>query len=108
LSRLKSANEDLDFTVQRKLFACNQVHVCATVARQTGGWSSEKDRASIGHMKTRNTISRPNYRVRKFSAEILLATAITLAAIFVLVMSQEQTEMASAPLDDRATSASPQ
>lgn len=59
-------------------------------------------------MKTRNTISRPNYRVRKFSAEILLATAITLAAIFVLVMSQEQTEMASAPLDDRATSASPQ
>jgi hypothetical protein len=37
-----------------------------------------------------------------------LATAITLAAIFVLVMSQEQTEMASAPLDDRATPASPQ
>jgi hypothetical protein len=48
-------------------------------------------------MKTSSMTSRPTHRVRKFTREILLASAITLAAISVLLMSREQTEMAEAP-----------
>jgi hypothetical protein len=36
-------------------------------------------------------------RIRRFSREIVLATAITLAAFFVFLLSQENTQIAEAP-----------
>ncbi|MCU0731635.1 MAG: hypothetical protein MUE84_08605 [Hyphomonas sp.] len=45
-------------------------------------------------MKSMNS---PVYRVRRFTREILLASAITLAAIVVLTLSREETEVAEAP-----------
>lgn len=48
-------------------------------------------------MKTKSIYSRPENRVRRFTREILLASAITVAAIIVLTLSREQTEVAEAP-----------
>jgi hypothetical protein len=42
-------------------------------------------------MKTKSIHSRPDNRVRRFTREILLASAITVAAIIVLTLSREQT-----------------
>jgi hypothetical protein len=48
-------------------------------------------------MKTKTFHSRPVHRVRQFTREILLASAITIAAIIVLALSRDQTEVAEAP-----------
>jgi hypothetical protein len=48
-------------------------------------------------MKPRPISSRPTHRVRKFTREILLASAITLAAIIVFMAARDDTEFAAAP-----------
>lgn len=50
-------------------------------------------------MKTKTMTVRSTHRVRKLSREILLASAITLAAIIMFVASREPAEMVSAPAD---------
>jgi hypothetical protein len=53
-------------------------------------------------MKTKSIHSRPDNRVRRFTREILLASAITVAAIIVLTLSRDQTEVAEAPSPEGA------
>jgi hypothetical protein len=48
-------------------------------------------------MKQRISSHRPVTRARLFAREILLASAITMAALIVFLAAQEPTEMASAP-----------
>jgi len=48
-------------------------------------------------MKPRSIAPRPENRARKFKREILLASAITLAAIVVFLASKDETEIAAAP-----------
>ena len=48
-------------------------------------------------MKHRTITPRPANRVRKFTREILLASAITLAAIAVFLASHGDTEIAAVP-----------
>ncbi len=50
-------------------------------------------------MKTHTIPSRSSGRVRKFTREILLASAITMAAIVMLLMSREPTEIAAVPAE---------
>lgn len=56
-------------------------------------------RRSIHHppMKYRLTTFRPSNRARKFTREIAVASAITLAALIVFLVSREPTEMAAVP-----------
>jgi len=56
-------------------------------------------------MKSMNS---PVYRVRRFTREILLASAITLAAIVVLTLSREETEVAEAPSSESTPAPSQQ
>jgi len=51
-------------------------------------------------MKTRIEISSSSHRARRVTGEIILASAITLAAIFVFALSRNETEYASAPPAD--------
>jgi hypothetical protein len=71
--------------------------LCATVARQRAGCSRTLQAFKISPMKQRLSSHRPVTRARLFAREILLASAITMAALMVFLASQEQTEMASAP-----------
>jgi hypothetical protein len=71
--------------------------LCATVARQRAGCSRTLHAFKIFAMKQRLSSHRPVTRARLFAREILLASAITMAALMVFLASQEQTEMASAP-----------
>jgi hypothetical protein len=48
-------------------------------------------------MKQRHSSYRPVTRARLFAREILLASAITMAAVIVFLASREPTELASAP-----------
>ncbi len=48
-------------------------------------------------MKTRITTPNTAGRVRKFTREILLASAITLAAIVVVLATKDETEIAAVP-----------
>lgn len=48
-------------------------------------------------MKQPTLTSSSIERVRKFTREILLASAITLAAIVVFLASKDETELAAAP-----------
>ncbi len=71
--------------------------------RATDRWLVERlePRHHCSHEDTHTHI--PAHPARsKVHREILLATAITLAAISVLLMSRDQTEIASAPADDPA------
>jgi len=56
-------------------------------------------RRSIHHlsMKHRLTTFRPSKRARQFTREIVWASAITLAALIVFLVSREPTELAAVP-----------
>jgi len=56
-----------------------------------------KVRATNGGMKQSTLTPNSIERVRKFTREILLASAITLAAIVVFLASKDETEIAAAP-----------
>ncbi|MCU0955236.1 MAG: hypothetical protein MUC37_11660 [Hyphomicrobium sp.] len=59
-------------------------------------------------MKSKLIYSRPDNRVRRFTREILLASAITVAAIIVLTLSRDQTEVAEGPSPAGASVQTPQ
>ena len=91
-----------------RAIAVNQSHLCATVARHAGVWRAAFRRATIVGMKTRTAISNSSYRARRVTGEIMLASAITLAAIFVFALSRNETDYASAPPADNTAIPSPQ